>query len=139
MLFRSSLGGYLADTIGWRWFITAMSCLLYSKSFLLQVPITIAAIISDTLALHLPKTEASYLMAKYKCVDWAGAISLILTVSLLLFALDRGGNVSWNDRLTIYSLAAFPIYFICFAVIEMKFFCTSTDYPKWSPDRQLFG
>ena len=60
-------------------------------------------------------------MVKFKRVDWGGAISLILTVSLLLFALDRGGNVSWNDRLTIYSLAAFPICFICFAVIEMKF------------------
>ena len=60
-------------------------------------------------------------MAKFKRVDWAGAITLILTVFLLLFALDRGGNVSWNDRLTIYSLAAFPICFICFAFIEMKF------------------
>ena len=60
-------------------------------------------------------------MAKFKRVDWSGAISLILTVFLLLFALDRGGNVSWNDRLTIYSLAAFPICFICFAVIEIKF------------------
>ena len=79
-------------TIGWRWFITAMSCLLYSKSFLLQVPTTIAAIISDTLALHLPKTEASYLMAKFKRVHWAGAISLILTVFLLLFPLDRSGT-----------------------------------------------
>ena len=60
-------------------------------------------------------------MAKFKRVDWAGAIFLILTVFPLLFALDRGGNVSWNDRLTIYSLAAFPICFICFAFIEMKF------------------
>ena len=98
-----------------------MSCLLYSRAFLFQVPITIAAIISVTLTLHLPKTEASDLMAKFKRVDWAGAISLILTVFLLLFALDRGGNVSWNDPLTIYSLAAFPIFFTCFAVIEMKF------------------
>ena len=98
-----------------------MSCLLYSRAFLLQVPITIAAIISVTLALHLPKTEASDLMAKFKRVDWAGAIFLILTVFSLLFALNRGGNVSWNDHLTIYSLAAFPICFICFAIIEMKF------------------
>ena len=98
-----------------------MSCLLYSRSFLLQVPLAITAIISVTLALHLPKTESSDLMAKFKRVDWAGAISLISTVFVLLFALDRGGNVSWNDRLTIYSLAAFPICFICFAVIEMKF------------------
>ena len=98
-----------------------MSRLLYSRAFFFQVPITIAAIFSVTLALHLPKTEASDLMAKFKRVDWAGAVSLILTVFLLLFALDRGGNVSWNDRLTIYSLAAFPFSFICFAFIEMKF------------------
>ena len=38
-----------------------------------------------------------------------------------MFALDRGGNVSWNDCLTIYSLAAFPICLICFAFIEMIF------------------
>ena len=88
---------------------------------MLQVPITIAAIISVTLALHLPKTEASDLMAKFKRVDWAGALFLVLTVLPLLFALDRGGNVSWNDRLTIFSLATFPICFICFAFIEMKF------------------
>ena len=36
--------------------------------------------ISVTLALHLPQTEASDLMAKFKRVDWAGAIFLILTV-----------------------------------------------------------
>ena len=60
-------------------------------------------------------------MAKFKRVDWAGALFLVLTVLPLLFALDRGGNVSWNDRLTIYSLATFPICFICFAFIEMKF------------------
>ena len=77
--------------------------------------------ISVTLALHLRQTEASDLMAKFKRVDWAGAIFLILTVFPLLFALDRGGNVSWNDRLTIYSLAPFPICFICFASIEVKF------------------
>ncbi|KAF8811625.1 member of the major facilitator superfamily [Phlegmacium glaucopus] len=105
----ASLGGFLADTIGWRW------------AFLLQVPVTVAAIVSVTLALHLPKVEASDLKAKLKRVDWAGAVSLILTVFFLLFALDRGGNVSWNDRLTIYSLTALPICFIAFASIEMKF------------------
>ena len=98
-----------------------MFCLFYFRAFFLQVPITITAIISVTLALHLPKTEASDLMTKFKRVDWVGAVSLILTVFLLLFALDRGGNVSWNDHLTIYSFAAFAICFIGFALIEMKF------------------
>ena len=99
-----------------------MSCLLCSRAFILQVPITFAAIVSVTLALHLPKTEKdSDMMAKFKRVDWAGAIFLILTVFPLLFGLNRGGNVSWNDRLTICSLVAFPIFFFCFAAIEMKF------------------
>lgn len=93
----------------------------YSRAFLLQVPVTIAAILSVSLALHLPKTETSDFMANFKRVDWAGAISLILTVFFLLFALDRGGNISWSDHLTIFSLAAFSICFISFALIEMKF------------------
>ena len=81
-----------------------MSCLFYSRAFLLQVPITFTAIVSVTLALHLPKTEKdSDMMAKFKRIDWAGAIFLILTVFRLLFGLNRGGNVSWSDRLTIYS------------------------------------
>ena len=98
-----------------------MSYLHCSRAFLLQVPITIAAILSVALALHLPKIEASDFMTKLKRVDWAGAVSLLFTVFFLLFALDRGGNVSWSDHLTIYSLAAFPICFLCFAFIEMKF------------------
>ena len=76
--------------------------------------ITIAAITSVTLALlasHLPKTGASDLMANFKYVDWAGAVSLISTVFLLLFALDRDGNVSWIDRLTIYLLLSQSISF----------------------------
>ena len=77
----------VADTtsIGWRLFVATqlyivMSCLLYSRAFHLQVPITIAAMIW-LLALHLPKTEASNLMAKFKHVDWAGAISLVLPLA----------------------------------------------------------
>ena len=121
----ASLGGYISDTIGWRLFVT--TSIVYRLNvlftpipglFLLQEPVTITGIISVTLALQLPKTDTSDLMVKFKRVDWAGAISLILTVFLLLF---DGGNVSWNDRLTIYSLAAFPICFICFAVIKKKF------------------
>ncbi|KAF8960437.1 member of the major facilitator superfamily [Flammula alnicola] len=105
----ASLGGYLADTIGWRW------------SFLLQVPITIVAIIAVSLALHLPKIESGDFTAKLKRVDFGGAISLVLTIFFLLFALDRGGDISWNDHYTISSLVAFGIFFLAFAFIEMEF------------------
>ena len=114
----ASLGGYLPDTIGWRWFVTTqlyigvMSYLLLLQGFLLlQVPVTITAIISVSLALHHPKTDASDLMVKFKLVDWAGTRSLILTVFLLLFASDRGGIVSWYDHLNICTLARFPDLF----------------------------
>ena len=39
------------------------------------------AAINWFLALHLPKTEASNLMAKFKHVDWAGTISLVLPLA----------------------------------------------------------
>ena len=68
-----------------------MSCLLDSRAFLLQVLITIAAIISDTLALNLPKTEASFDGQVQACRLGRGHISH-LTVFLLLFPLDRDGT-----------------------------------------------
>ncbi|KAF8157219.1 member of the major facilitator superfamily [Crassisporium funariophilum] len=105
----ASLGGYLADTIGWRW------------AFLIQVPITVVAIIAVYIALDLPKAEASNFFVKLKRVDFGGAFFLVFTVFFLLFALDRGGNVAWHDRLTIYSLSAFAVCFVCFAFIEMEF------------------
>ncbi|KAF9473933.1 member of the major facilitator superfamily, partial [Pholiota conissans] len=104
----ASLGGYLADTIGWRW------------SFLIQVPITIVAIIAVSYSLELPKAESGDFKAKMKRIDFGGAISLVLTVFFLLFALDRGGNISWNDHYTISSLVAFGVCFIIFAFVEME-------------------
>uniref|UniRef100_A0A8H8CH73 Major facilitator superfamily (MFS) profile domain-containing protein n=2 Tax=Psilocybe cubensis TaxID=181762 RepID=A0A8H8CH73_PSICU len=104
----ASLGGYFADTIGWRW------------SFLLQVPITIIAIISVSYSLRLPKRETGDFHAKLKRVDFGGAFSLVFTVFFLLFALDRGGNISWADRYTIYSLVGFGVSFSIFAFVEME-------------------
>ncbi|KAF5324336.1 hypothetical protein D9619_011312 [Psilocybe cf. subviscida] len=105
----ASLGGYLADTIGWRW------------AFLIQVPITILAILAVTFALHLPKIDTGDFWVKLRRVDFGGAITLVLTVFFLLFALDRGGNVSWSDRYVVASLAAFGIFAVAFAFIEMEF------------------
>ncbi|PPR05313.1 hypothetical protein CVT26_011572 [Gymnopilus dilepis] len=104
----ASLGGYIADTIGWRW------------SFLLQVPITIFAIVSVSFSLRLPKHDTGEFKAKLKRVDFGGAASLVFTVFFLLFALDRGGNIAWNDRYTIASLVAFGAFFVLFAFIEME-------------------
>ncbi|KAJ7738736.1 MFS general substrate transporter [Mycena metata] len=101
------LGGFLSDTIGWRW------------GFLFQVPVIIVAFIIVSFALHLPQTETSNLKSKLKRVDFSGALSLVLCVFFLLFGLDRGGNIAWNDEYTIIALSAFGVFFVIFACIEL--------------------
>lgn len=102
------LGGFLVDSIGWRW------------SFLIQVPIAILAMISVTLALHLPKKESSHFTTKLKRIDFSGALVLIITVFSLLFGLDRGSNVSWSNKLTLVSFITFVIAFVLFGYIETR-------------------
>ncbi|CAL1702762.1 unnamed protein product [Somion occarium] len=103
------LGGLLADTIGWRW------------AFLLQVPVTVLAIVSVAFALKLPKSDNSDFYGKLKRVDFLGAFTLVLAVFTLLLGLERGGNVSWNDRITCGCLIAFAVLFFSFLFIEMEF------------------
>ena len=82
----------------------------------------IAAIISVTSSIASSKTRSPDLVAKVKRMEWAGAVSLILTVFILLFALDRGGNIcSVLGRQSYHLLAGhFPNLFVCFAFKEMK-------------------
>ncbi|KAJ6561359.1 member of the major facilitator superfamily [Mycena sp. CBHHK59/15] len=101
------LGGFLSDTIGWRW------------GFLVQVPAIVLAFISVAFALNLPKRDSSDLKTKLKRVDFSGALSLVLCVFFLLFGLDRGGNIAWNDKLTISALGAFTVFFCIFAFVEL--------------------
>ncbi|KIM86978.1 hypothetical protein PILCRDRAFT_815427 [Piloderma croceum F 1598] len=101
------LGGLLADSIGWRW------------AFLLQVPATIIAISAVTFVLELPRPSDSDLWAKFKRVDFVGALVLVSLTFFLLFGLDRGGNISWTDKFTVSSLVAFAVLFILFCTVEM--------------------
>ncbi|KAI0776418.1 major facilitator superfamily domain-containing protein [Irpex lacteus] len=91
------LGGYLADTIGWRW------------SFILQVPLAVLAIIA-----------VSDFIAKLKRIDFGGALTLVAAIFSLLLGLDRGGNVSWQDHYTVGYLVVFAILFLVFVFIELE-------------------
>ncbi|KAI5832975.1 MFS general substrate transporter [Schizophyllum commune Tattone D] len=102
------LGGILADSIGWRW------------GFLIQVPIAALAIVAVIVFLHLPHADRSHFRAKLRRVDFAGAVLLILTIFSLLFALDRGGNVSWTDRATLASTLVFLVSFPVFLFVEFR-------------------
>ncbi|KAF9456714.1 member of the major facilitator superfamily [Collybia nuda] len=102
------LGGLFADTIGWRW------------AFLMQVPLALLAITAVSFALHLPKTDSSNFSAKIRRVDFGGAAALVVTVFLLLFGLDRGGNIAWGDTFTILALGGFALFAVVFGVVEMR-------------------
>ncbi|KAI0931747.1 hypothetical protein AcW2_000569 [Taiwanofungus camphoratus] len=102
------LGGLLADTIGWRW------------AFLIQVPMTVLAILSVSLGLKLPQNDQSDFMAKLKRVDFTGAVTLVVAVFALLLGLDRGGNISWTDHTAIASFVVFGVLFVTFMVIELR-------------------
>jgi predicted MFS family arabinose efflux permease len=90
------------------------------RAFLIQIPATILAIISVSVSLKLPSSDKGDFFAKLKRVDFAGAATLVAMIFALLLGLDRGGNVSWNDKFAIMALSAFAILFILFGVIEMK-------------------
>lgn len=100
--------------------ISAISKLPGCRSFLGQVPFAIGAIVSVTLALKLPKREAEHFLVKLKRIDFAGAVVLVSGVFCLLLGLDRGGNVSWSDKITIGCLSAFGVLFALFIFVEMK-------------------
>jgi predicted MFS family arabinose efflux permease len=120
------LGGYLADTIGWRWY-TIHICVLQCRSsrsshraFLLQVPIAIAAIISVGLALKVPKPDAALWKDRIARVDFMGALTLVVMLVSLLLSLDRGGNVAWVDPFTIGALAVCAMFASAFIVTEAR-------------------
>ncbi|CAK7233854.1 hypothetical protein SBRCBS47491_008752 [Sporothrix bragantina] len=91
-----AVGGFLAQSIGWRW------------AFLVQAPLTALAMVLVAWKLQPTKTRGASkfvsescmsLSHKLKRVDMAGAALLSATVLSFLLALDMGGNgkVSWTS------------------------------------------
>ncbi|KAH8816386.1 major facilitator superfamily domain-containing protein [Xylogone sp. PMI_703] len=87
------LGGFLADTVGWRW------------SFIAQGPVMLVAI--ALVALKLPgdtsaKNQTKGQPSKLRRIDFVGALLVALTISSLLGALSLGGqNLPWSHPIVI--------------------------------------
>ena len=79
------------------------------------------AIISVVVLLHLPEKDHSEWRSRLRRVDFPGAILLVATVTLLLYGLDHGSNVSWNSIMTIVPLAVVPVLFALLVLVEAKF------------------
>ncbi len=106
------LGGFLADTVGWRW------------SFLGQVPLTLFAIL--LVAIKLPSSEASKPQikgqpSKLGRVDFVGAFLIALTMVTLLGSLSLGGQtLQWSNPLVIELLLGSVVLGSLFVIYELK-------------------
>lgn len=102
------LGGFLADTIGWRW------------SFLGQAPLCLIAFIAVFIVLKLPQSEQQDWRKKLRRIDFLGAIILVIAACGLIFGLDRGSNVSWKTPISYVPLIIAAVSFSAFILVEMK-------------------
>ncbi len=106
------LGGYLTDRFGdFRW------------AFLVQVPPCILAlgIVAWKVDIPLPSSEGTTIRQKLGRVDFAGALTLVLGVSLLVVACSIGGNIlPFSDLRVLAILAASVLVVLLFCVVEVK-------------------
>ncbi|KAF9445340.1 member of the major facilitator superfamily [Macrolepiota fuliginosa MF-IS2] len=110
----ASLGGYLADAVGWRW------------AFYIQVPLAVISALSVYIFLSLPTPPGASspdtdFKTKLRRIDFAGATTLVLAIFFLLLAFDRGGDIGWNNRLTFSLLVGFVVFILTFGLVEMRF------------------
>ncbi len=108
----ASLGGSIADSIGWRW------------CFLLQVPISIFALFVGALVVKNPEgVFGAGLSFKdtWARVDFTGALILVVAISLQLVGLSLGGNeLPWSSPWVVGSLVVSCALLGLFLVVEAK-------------------
>ena len=98
-----TLGGFLIDTIGWRWI------------FYINLPI---GIWGAYLAWKLLQKEKENL--KGVSVDFPGAILLILTNSLFIYAMNQLPHVGWRHPTVAGTLALSAVACALFVFVELR-------------------
>lgn len=95
-----TLGGYLTDTLSWRW------------AFYINVPVGIVAYLGILLA--MPKVRH----AAGKHFDMTGFILLSLAIGLLQLWLDRGQTLDWFESIEITTEVFFSALFFYMFVVH---------------------
>ncbi len=103
------LGGFLADSIGWRW------------AFMGQAPLCLLAFVSVFFVLKLPQKEEKHWKSNLGRIDFLGAIVLVFAVFGMLLSFDRGSNVSWSIPLSYGPLIGSVVFFGLFVLVEMRY------------------
>lgn len=91
--------------------------------------------------LHVPPTPGSHasLQTKLRRIDFAGSGCLVLALASLLTALDRGGNIGWNNTFTLITLACAIAMGFAFIVVERTFAHEPVAPPRILSNRALLA
>ncbi|KAL9632891.1 MAG: hypothetical protein Q9164_005029 [Protoblastenia rupestris] len=102
-------GGWLNDSLGWRW------------AFIILVPLTILSGFLVTFLVKMPTKSVDDAESdeKWKRVDVWGSLVLVVAIILLLVGLNSGGNtVPWSHPLILVSIPVSILLFLLFGYIE---------------------
>ncbi len=98
------LGGFITDTIDWRW------------NFFIALPFAVAALIIMQRTLHLPvrpKTKAR--------IDYLGIVLLSTAVSLLLIWVTNAGDTyDWWSTETVLMVGGALVAAVLFVIVELR-------------------
>ncbi len=111
----ASLGGMIAETVGWRW------------CFLAQVPVSLLALVVGNRVLENPADIAVELSSKSEIgsallqIDVLGAVVLVLGLITQILGLSLGGNeVSWTSPVVIGTLVVSSVLLAMFVFVEAE-------------------
>jgi EmrB/QacA subfamily drug resistance transporter len=98
-----TLGGFVIDTIGWRWI------------FFLNLPVGLWGALLAWKLLEESKENIDRVS-----VDFPGAILLMITCSLLIYAMNQLPHVGWQDPSVIKMLGLFVVSLALFIAVELR-------------------
>ncbi|WP_042353831.1 MDR family MFS transporter [Bacillus rubiinfantis] len=114
------LGAYITDYISWHWI------------FYVNIPL---GLISMVLILRFYHESMGH--AKQK-IDWLGAVTLIISVVSLMFALELGGKeYAWDSIQIITLFGSFLLFIMVFFFAEVR--AEEPILPLWLFKRRLFA
>lgn len=98
-------GGWINDMWGWRY------------AFLIQVPLTVVSGLLAWFLVDIPIKETE--KSRWQRIDVLGAVTLIVTLVLLLLGINSGGNiVPWTHPLVLVSLPLSVVWLGSFIYVE---------------------